>query len=61
MSEDESAEQTGCKRFKGLCLEYQALEDRCTGVCDSSVVVIVDMNFKVHRTFLLALFALPLE
>ena len=37
----------------------QVLEDSCTRVCNSSVVVIVNMNFKVHRTFVLTLLALP--
>ena len=37
-----------------------SLEDCCTVVCNSSVLVIVTMNFKVHRTCVLTLLALPL-
>ena len=36
------------------------LEDCRTGICNSSVPVIVTMNLQVQRTFALSLLALPL-
>ena len=60
LSEDKSEQQTLLQANQGLVLWVaQVLQDCCTGVCNSSVVFIVTMNFKVHRTSVLTLLALP--